>query len=264
MSFFRKSSELAAYSLLEGTLAQNTDFPRNDVEYPSSTITPSLSRERTGNLHGDNYNTLLDFFNNMPHDKWYVAGLFTSMLDTNTVGIPGYGFAVSVNRHVNSNICKKLIICKKISNNMIVAIINISDSVKENRYLNKLIFIRLQPSGATVHVINTLNPLDRSEINFTDFERTIANSGLHAIDPNVVTRDTQIDWRSNIDTIGDLDELYKQHVPDSAQTAQTAQTTQTALTAGKRFKKITYKIRKHNNTRKIKTKYRNRRHKKRY
>jgi hypothetical protein len=258
MRFFRKGSDL-------GTLAHNTDFPRNDVEYPSSTITSSLSRERTGNLHGDNYNTLLYFFNIMPHDKWYVAGLFTSMLDTNTVGIPVYGFAVSVNRHVNSNICKKLIICKKISNNMIVAIINISDSVKENRYLNKLIFIRLQPSGATVHVINTLNPQDRSEINFTDFERTIANSGLHAIDPNVVIRvNTQIDWRSNINTIGDLDELYKHHVPDSAQTAQTAQTTQTAQTAGKRFKKITYKIRKHNNTRKIKTKYRNRRHKKRY
>jgi hypothetical protein len=261
MSFFRRRS--SEYSLLEGleglegTLAQNTDFPRNgNVKYPASTITPSLTRKITGNLHGDNYNTLLDFFNNMTDDTWYVAGLFTSMFDTHTFQIPVYGFAASVNRHLKSGRCKKLIICKKISSNRIVAIINISDSVKENRYLNKLIFIRLQPSGATVHVIDTLNPLDWSSINFNDFERTIANSGLHAIDPNVVTHDTQIrlDW-SNINTIGDLDELYKKYVPDSAQTAQTA---------GNRFKKITYKIRKHNNTRKIKTKYRNRRHKKRY
>jgi hypothetical protein len=177
------------------------------------------------------------------------------MFDTHTFQIPFVGVAASLNRHLKSDRCKKLIICKKISSNRIVAIINISDSVKENKYLNKLIFITLQPSGATVHVIDTLNSLEY-DINFNDFEDTIANSGLYAIDPNVVTHDTQIEWNwNNINTIGDLDKLYKKYVSDSAQTAQTA---------GNRFKKKTYKIRKHNNTRKIKTKYRNRRHKKRY
>ena len=274
-------------------------------EYPSPEITPELSRSRTLDAHTMNYSSLSRFLWYMRHygpdNSWFLAGLLTSTAD-GTVGVgdfPVIGWAYLWARHLYTDNVTKQILCKKMSKDVFVAIINIVKSTKSDvdgplndKYTGKLIFIDYTGLG-----FGDENPkvrvVDRSsksivETDLITLDRTIGKkSRLYVIDANSVQNPSitvrYVNDGKNIREIERIvdqiyydpeikDSLYSRTTPSSAagpasptpSAAGQARTSSRSAQGGERLKKITSKNRKYRAMRKTKSrKHRHYRSKKR-
>jgi hypothetical protein len=222
-------------------------------------------------------------------NSWFLAGLLTSAAG-GTVGvqdIPVVGWAYSWARHMSTAIITKQILCKKIADNIFVAIINIVKSKKRdesvslnNKYTDKLIFIDYTGLGASnenpvVRVVDKSKKRIVETTNLVTLDGKIGTSSLYVIDPNSVpdtTIVTYVDGGVPISQINiDVDKIYEliygsNPIPggQSAAAASASPSSLSAARGGKRSKKITSKNRKYMTMRKIKSrKYRHYRSKKR-
>lgn len=260
-------------------------YLENLPEYLSPEITPELSRSRTVDAHGMNYSSLSRFLWFMKHkgpvESWFLAGLLTSTADK-MIGFgdfPVIGWAYLWARHLNTDNVTKQILCKKISDDVFVAIINIVKSKKDglnDKYTGKLIFIDytrlgLDDENPEVRVVDIYN--SKSIVKTTDLdtlERTIGKSSrLYIIDPNSVKNNQKVLYVNGGKTISYIDGIVKDiydNLPSSASTsaAGPASPTPSSARGGKRLKKTTSKNRKYRTMRKTKSrKHRHHRSKKR-
>jgi hypothetical protein len=267
-------------------------------QYRYKIITPELSRVATWDAHLMNYRSLSRFlwWYKMygPKNVWFLAGLLKSTAD-GTLGvedIPGPGWGVSLFRHFLSGTITKQILCKKITDNIFVAIINIVKSKKtvegvslNDKYSGKLLFIDYTGIGVenenpVVRVVDKSEtiPIVSETTDLVTLERKIVKSrSLYVIDPNSVpdpTIVTYVDGGVPISTINvEVDKIYTEPsdelnpISGSQSAAASASPSLSATQGGKRSKKITSKNRKYRKymtMRKIKSrKYRHYRSKKR-
>lgn len=232
-----------------------------------------------------------------PEKSWFLAGLLTSIVDKTIGGgdFPVIGWAYVLARHLYTDNVTKQILCKKMSKDVFVAIINIVKSAKDvggplnDKYTGKLIIIDYTGLGfgdenPKVRVVDISSKSIVETTDLVTLERTIGKtSRLYAIDPNSV-QDPSITVRYVNDgkTIREIERivdqiyydpdikvsLYSRTAPSSAAgpartssgSAGPAITSSSAARGGKRIKKITSKNRKYRTMRKIKTKSRKHRH----
>jgi hypothetical protein len=270
------------------TALEVPQYLNNLPEYLSPEITPELSRSRTLDAHIMNYSSLSRFLWYMrhygPENSWFLAGLLTSTADR-TVGVgdfPVIGWAYLWAQHLYTDNVTKQILCKKMSKDVFVAIINIVKSAKDvdgplnDKYTGKLIFIDYTGLD-NIDENPKVRVVDRSsksivETDLITLDRTIGKkSRLYVIDANSVKNNQKVLYVNGGKTISEIDGIVKDiyaNLPSSASTSAAGPASPSpspsSARGGKRLKKTTSKNRKYRTMRKIKSrKHRHYRSKKR-
>jgi hypothetical protein len=187
-------------------------------EYKGNNIPNTLNREKTVRPYENDYFLFFNFFEKLAEfgtsNRWIVAGLLS---ETGIMGVmPVVGSIVASKKYEKSGVIQKQILCRKISETQVVAIINIVNSAKpelNDMYVKKIMVVNTRDMSVLVYSLDNgqITPQPKTDVGV--IEKTLSATPVYVVDPNIVENvsKTKVEWFED-KSMYDIDTVIKKNI----------------------------------------------------